>query len=219
MDRINVITVDGPSASGKGSLARKIAQFFDLAILDSGSLYRLYAFFLGEGIDLRSIPKIIKTNIEFKIAQDDLRITNLKYDITNILRSEKIAVKASELSSLAEVRDALFDIQRAFYTHKGLVADGRDMGTVVFKDAKLKIYLTATVEVRARRRYLELQKRGQEVNMPALIVDIEQRDLKDSSRELSPLLPADDAHVIDSSDMSLEDVIKITKNLIKEEYI
>ena len=219
MDRINVITVDGPSASGKGSLARKIAQIFDLAILDSGSLYRLYAFFLEEGFDLRSIPKIIKTNVEFKITKDDLRITYLKDDITDKLRSEKIAVKASELSSWGEVRDALFDIQRAFYTHKGLVADGRDMGTVVFKDAKLKIYLTASVEVRARRRYLELQKRGQEVNMPALIADIEQRDLKDSSRELSPLLPADDAHVIDSSDMSLEDVIKITKNLIKEEYI
>ena len=218
MDRINVITVDGPSASGKGSLARKIAQIFDLEILDSGSLYRLYAFFLEEGIDLRSIPKIIKTNVEFKITKDDLRITYLKDDITDKLRSEKIAVKASELSSLAEVRDALFDIQRAFYTHKGLVADGRDMGTVVFKDAKLKIYLTATVEVRARRRYLELQKRGQEVNMPALIDDIEQRDLKDSSRELSPLLPADDAHIIDSSSMSLEEVIKITKNLIKEEY-
>ena len=219
MDRIDVITVDGPSASGKGSLARKIAQIFDLAILDSGSLYRLYAFFLEEGIDLRSIPKIIKTNIEFKITQDDLRITYLKDDITDKLRSEKIAVKASELSSLAEVRDALFNIQRAFYTHKGLVADGRDMGTVVFKDAKLKIYLTATVEVRARRRYLELQKRGQEVNMPALIADIEQRDLKDSSRKLSPLLPADDAHVIDSSEMSLEEVINVTKNLIEEEYL
>ena len=219
MDRINVITVDGPSASGKGSLARKIAQIFDLAILDSGSLYRLYAFFLEEGIDLRSIPKIIKTNVEFKITKDDLRITYLKDDITDKLRSEKIAVKASELSSLGEVRDALFDIQRAFYTHKGLVADGRDMGTVVFKDAKLKIYLTATVEVRARRRYLELQKRGQEVNMPALIADIEQRDLKDSSRELSPLLPADDAHVIDSSTMSLEEVTKITKNLIEEEFL
>ncbi len=218
MNRINVIAVDGPSASGKGSLARKIAQIFDLAILDSGSLYRLYAFFLEEGIDLRSIPKIIKTNIEFKITHDDLRITYLKDDITDKLRSEKIAVKASELSSLAEVRDALFDIQRAFYTHKGLVADGRDMGTVVFKDAKLKIYLTASVEVRAHRRYLELQKRGQEVNMPALIADIEQRDLKDSSRELSPLLPADDAHIIDSSEMSLEEVVKITKKLIKEEY-
>ena len=219
MDRINVITVDGPSASGKGSLSRKIAQVFDLAILDSGSLYRLYAFFVEQGIDLRSIPTIIKTNIEFKITQDDLRITHLKDDITDKLRSERIAVLASELSSLAEVRDALFDIQRAFYTHQGLVADGRDMGTIVFKDAKLKIYLTATVEVRARRRYLELQKRGQEVNMPALIADIEQRDLNDSSRELSPLLPADDAHIIDSSTMSLEEVTKITKNLIEEEFL
>ena len=219
MDRINVITVDGPSASGKGSLARKIAQIFDLSILDSGSLYRLYAFFVEEGIDMRSIPEIIKTNIEFKITQDDLRITHLKDDITDKLRSERIAVLASELSSLAEVREALFDIQRAFYTHQGLVADGRDMGTIVFKDAKLKIYLTAAVEVRARRRYLELQKRGQEVNMPDLIADIEQRDLKDSSRELSPLLPADDAHVIDSSTMSLEEVIKITKNLIEEEFL
>ena len=219
MDKINVITVDGPSASGKGSLARKIAQSFDLAILDSGSLYRLYAFFVEEGIDRNFIPEIIKNNIEYKISKEDLSITNLKDDITDKLRSEKIAVKASELSSLAEVRDALFDIQRAFYTHKGLVADGRDMGTVVFKDAKLKIYLTATVEVRARRRYLELQKRGQEVNMPALIADIEQRDFRDSSRELSPLLPADEAHIIDSSAMSPEEVVKITKKLIEEEYL
>jgi len=93
------------------------------------------------------------------------------------------------------------------------------MGTVVFREAKLKIYLTASVEVRAKRRYLELQNRGQEVNMPALIADIEQRDLKDSSRELSPLLPADDAHIIDSSKMSLEDVISFTKNLVREEYL
>ena len=219
MGRINVITVDGPSASGKGSLARKIAQIFDLEILDSGSLYRLYAFLLEEGVDIRSIPKIIKTNIEFKITQDDLRISHLKDDITDKLRSERIAVLASELSSLAEVRDALFNIQRSFYKHQGLVADGRDMGTVVFKDAKLKIYLTASVEVRAKRRFLELQKRGQEVNMPALIADIEQRDLNDSSRELSPLLPADDAHIIDSSTMSLEEVTKITKNLIEEEFL
>ena len=219
MNKINVITIDGPSASGKGSLARKIAQIFDLSILDSGSLYRLFAFFAEEGVDMSAIPEIIKSNIEFKIIQEDLMITNLKDDITSKLRSEHIAVLASELSSLAEVRDALFDIQRAFYTHKGLVADGRDMGTVVFKDAKLKIYLTATVEVRARRRYLELQKRGQEVNMPALIADIEQRDLKDSSRELSPLLPADEAHIIDSSAMSPEEVVKITKKLIEEEYL
>ena len=218
MSKINVVTVDGPSASGKGSLSRKIAQIFNLSILDSGSLYRLYAFFVEEGINMSSIPEIIQNNIKFKIIQDDLTITNLSDDITSKLRSEQIATLASELSSSEEVRNALFGIQRSFYTKKGLIADGRDMGTVVFKDAKLKIYLTASVEVRAHRRYLELQERGQEVNMPALIADIEQRDLKDSSRELSPLLPADDAHIIDSSSMSLEEVIKITKNLIKEEY-
>ena len=218
MDKINVITVDGPSASGKGSLARKIAQIFDFAILDSGSLYRLYAFFVEKGIDLSSIPEIIKTNIEFKITKDDLRITNLKDDVTDKLRSEDIAVLASELSSIAEVRDSLFDIQRAFYTNKGLVADGRDMGTVVFKDAKLKIFLTASTEERAKRRYLELQNRGQEVNMPDLIADIEKRDFNDSSRDLSPLFPADDAHVVDSSNMSAEEVFLHVKNLIKKEY-
>ena len=219
MNKINVITIDGPSASGKGSLAREIAKTYELSILDSGSLYRLYAYFTKEGMKRELISNAIQENIEFKISDQDLVIMNVDNDITNKLRSESIASLASELSSKEEVRNALFDIQRSFYNDMGLVADGRDMGTVVFKEAKLKIYLTASVEVRAKRRYLELQNRGQEVNMPALIADIEQRDLKDSSRELSPLLPADDAHIIDSSKMSLEDVISFTKNLVREEYL
>ena len=133
--------------------------------------------------------------------------------------TEDIAKIASELSSKKEVRSLLFNIQRDFYDTRGLVADGRDMGTVVFRDAKLKIFLTASPQIRAKRRYLELQNLGQEVNMPALIADIESRDLKDSSRELSPLFAADDAITIDSSEMSLEEVIKITKNLVEEEYL
>ena len=136
-----------------------------------------------------------------------------------MLRTETIATLASELSTRQEVREALYDIQRSFYDKKGLVADGRDMGTVVFRDAKLKIFLTASTEVRAKRRYLELQNRGQEVNMPALIDDIEQRDYKDTSRDLSPLLPADDAHIIDSSKMSQAEVLSVAKKLIKEEYL
>ena len=219
MNKINVITIDGPSASGKGSLAREIAKIYKLSILDSGSLYRLYAYFAQEGMKSELISNVIQENIEFKLCDQDMIILNVDKDITDDLRSESIAAFASELSSKREVRNALFDLQRSFYTEKGLVADGRDMGTVVFRDAKLKIYLTASAEARAKRRYLELQNRGQEVNMPDLIVDIEQRDLKDSSRELSPLLPADDAHIIDSSEMSLEDVICYTKNLIKEEYL
>ena len=178
----------------------------------------LFAYFLKEGVNLSSIPEKIQSNIEFKIFEKDLIINNLDEDITDRLRTEQIATLASELSIKSEVRDALFDIQRSFYKNEGLVADGRDMGTVVFKDAKLKIYLTASVEIRARRRYLELQNRGQEVNMPALIADIERRDLKDSSRKLSPLLPADDAHIIDSSEMSLDEVVMVTKNLIEREY-
>ena len=219
MNKMNVITIDGPSASGKGSLAREIAKTYNLSILDSGSLYRLYAYFSKEGINSELIPNVIQDNIEFKIVNNDLAIMYADNDITNKLRAESTASLASKLSSKEEVRNALFDIQRSFYNDEGLVADGRDMGTVVFKEAKLKIYLTASAEVRAKRRYLELQNRGQEVNMPALIEDIEQRDLKDSSRELSPLLPADDAHIIDSSEMSLEDVISFTKNLVKEEYL
>ena len=218
MNKINVITIDGPSASGKGSLARKIALTFNLSILDSGSLYRLYAFLLDEGVEIKSIPNVIKKNIKFKVSEEDLIIINLDDDITDRLRSETIANKASKLSSRSEVRDSLFDIQRSFYSNNGLVADGRDMGTVVFKDAKLKIFLTASPEVRAKRRYLELQNRGQEVNMPALIADIKQRDDKDTLRDLSPLSPADDAHIIDSSKMSQEEVLKFVIKIAEEEY-
>ena len=219
MNKINVVTIDGPSASGKGELAKSIAHQFNFKLLDSGILYRLFAYFFNLKLSNEEIASKINNDISFELKEDNFKILNQSNDITDYLRSEDIAKVASMLSSQKEVRESLFQIQRNFYDKNGLVADGRDMGTVVFKDAKLKIFLTASPEVRAKRRYLELQNRGQEVNMPALIADIEQRDLKDSSRELSPLLPADDAHIIDSSDMSLEEVFSITKNLVKKEFI
>ena len=219
MKKINAITIDGPSASGKGALARQIARKFSLNILDSGILYRLCAYFDNVAIAHSEIAKKIQQEIKFNLKIDRLQILNNEKDITAELRSEDIAKTASKLSSQKEVRSLLFNIQRSFYSSKGLVADGRDMGTVVFKDAKLKIFLTASPEIRAKRRYIELQNLGQEVNMPALIADIESRDLKDSSRELSPLLPADDATIIDSSDMSLEEVFSFAENLIKKEFI
>ena len=190
MKKINVITIDGPSASGKGSLAKRIAIKKSFKLLDSGVLYRLFAYFYILNLSTSQISEKIKNKIKFKL-NDDLIIFYNDVDITVNLRSEKIAKTASKLSSEKYVREALLNIQRDFYDEKGLVADGRDMGTVVFKDAKLKIFLTALPEIRAKRRYLELQNRGQEVNMPALMADIEQRDFKDSTRELSPLLPAD----------------------------
>ena len=220
MNKIRVITIDGPSASGKGSLAKNIANHFDYNLLDSGVLYRLFAMLERKQKDYFEIINIIKYQVDFALKEEGLRIMlDQKVDITHDLRSEEIAKSASQLSSKKQVRELLFGLQRDFYDGGGLVADGRDMGTVVFKDAKLKIFLTASPEIRAKRRYLELQNRGQEVNMPALIADIEARDLKDSSRELSPLLPADDAIIIDSSDMTLEEVFSFTENLIKKEFI
>jgi|TARA_B100000242_G_scaffold71987_1_gene45813 cytidylate kinase len=219
MKRINVITIDGPAASGKGSLAISIANQFSLKLLDSGSLYRLFAFF-ERNTDYSEIVEIIKNRVEFKLTNESQNIIlDKNVDITHELKSEEVAKSASKLSSQKEVRNLLLKLQRDFYQGSGLVADGRDMGTVVFNDAKLKIFLTASPEVRAKRRYIELQNRKQEVNMPALIDDIKQRDLSDSTRDISPLLPADDAHIIDSSDMSLEEVFSYAEDLIRKEFI
>ena len=218
MQKINVITIDGPSASGKGALSKAIAKSLQFKLLDSGALYRLYAYLSNMSFTPNEIADQIRENVNFVLCNKDLLIKYLDNDVTDDLRSEIIAKTASEFSSRKEVRAALFSIQRNFYDGSGLVADGRDMGTVVFNDAKLKLFLTASPEERAKRRYLELQNRGQEVNMRELIDDIKKRDLKDSSRELSPLFPAEDAHIIDSSNLSLEEVFSITENLIKKEF-
>ena len=211
----NIITIDGPSASGKGSLARNIAAHLNFDILDSGLLYRVYAYLYDCGLEHSKIVSHIKKDIFFKTDLNGLTIQDGKEDITGDLRSEKTAKAASKISSLKETRSNLLELQRGFYSTKGLVADGRDMGTVVFPNAKLKIFLIASPEVRAKRRYLELQNRGQEVNMLALIDDIKQRDLKDQTRVLSPLIPAEDSVVIDSSEMSLDEVLSFTKKLTK----
>ena len=211
----NIITIDGPSASGKGSLARNIATHLNFDILDSGLLYRVYAYLYDCGLEHSKIVSHIKKDIFFKTDLNGLTIQDGKEDITGDLRSEKTAKAASKISSLKETRSNLLELQRGFYSSKGLVADGRDMGTVVFPNAKLKICLIASPEVRAKRRYLELQNRGQEVNMLALIDDIKQRDLKDQTRVLSPLIPAEDSVVIDSSEMSLDEVLSFTKKLTK----
>ena len=211
----NIITIDGPSASGKGSLARNIAAYLDFDILDSGLLYRVYAYLYDRGLEHSKIVSHINKDIFFKTDLNGLIIQDGKKDITGDLRTERTAKAASKISSLKETRSNLLELQRGFYSSKGLVADGRDMGTVVFPNAKLKIFLIASPEVRAKRRYLELQNRGQEVNMLALIDDIKQRDLKDQTRVLSPLIPAEDSVVIDSSDMSLDEVLSFTKKLTK----
>jgi cytidylate kinase len=211
-----VITIDGPSAAGKGSLARNLALFLDFSILDSGALYRAFAYFHDQGLNNKEIESSIEKLI-FIPEKDDTKIFYEDTDITSLIRNEEIAKVASELSALSDTRKSLIDIQRNFMPSNNLVADGRDMGTVVFPEAELKIFLVASAEVRAKRRYLELQNRGQEVNMRDLIADIEARDMMDKSRTLSPLIPAEESIIIDSSTMSLDEVLSFTKKLAKKE--
>ena len=211
-----VITIDGPSAAGKGSLARNLALFLDFSILDSGALYRAFAYFHNQGLNNKEIESSIEKLI-FIPEKDDTKIFYEDTDITSLIRNEEIAKVASELSALSDTRKSLIDIQRNFMPSNNLVADGRDMGTVVFPEAELKIFLVASAEVRAKRRYLELQNRGQEVNMRDLIADIEARDMMDKSRTLSPLIPAEESIIIDSSTMSLDEVLSFTKKLAKKE--
>ena len=218
MSKLKILTIDGPSASGKGSLSRNIAKHLGFKILDSGLLYRTYAYFSQSGPNIEEISNRIKNEISFSFNENDVSILHKDKDITSLLRSETTAKIASQLSALPKTREDLLIIQRDFYNQEGLVADGRDMGTVVFPKAALKIFLTASPEVRAKRRHLELQKRGQEVNMLDLIADIELRDMKDRTRTLSPLIPAEDSVVIDSSNMSIDEVLSFTKKLTKKEF-
>ena len=211
-----VITIDGPSAAGKGSLARNLALFLDFSILDSGALYRAFAYFHNQGLNNKEIESSIE-KLMFIPEKDDTKIFYEDTDITSSIRNEEIAKVASELSALSDTRKSLIDIQRNFMRSNNLVADGRDMGTVVFPEAELKIFLVASAEVRAKRRYLELQNRGQEVNMRDLIADIEARDMMDKTRTLSPLIPAEESIIIDSSTMSLDEVLSFTKKLAKKE--
>ena len=211
-----VITIDGPSAAGKGSLARNLALFLNFSILDSGALYRAFAYFHNQGLNNKEIESSIE-KLMFVPEKDDTKIFYKDTDITSSIRNEEIAKVASELSALSDTRKSLIDIQRNFMRSNNLVADGRDMGTVVFPEAELKIFLVASAEVRAKRRYLELQNRGQEVNMRDLIADIEARDMMDKSRTLSPLIPAEESIIIDSSTMSLDEVLSFTKKLAKKE--
>ena len=214
----NIVTIDGPSASGKGTLARNIAKYLGFEILDSGLLYRVYAYLYDCGIEHAQITETINQDITFKSDESGIVVLKEKNNITDELRKESTAKAASKISALPETRENLLLLQRGFYSPKGLVADGRDMGTVVFPNAKLKIFLNASPEIRAKRRQLELQNRGQEVNMLDLIEDIKQRDLKDKTRKLSPLIPAEDSILIDSSEMTPEEVLSFTKKLTKKEF-
>ena len=215
MKNNNIITIDGPSASGKGSLAKALAKELSFILLDSGLLYRAYSYCYDLSQN-HSHAAVLFSNLNIKSIDHEMRVFENKKDITSILRHEDVAKSASELSSFKETRENLISFQRDLASDHGLVADGRDMGTVVFPDAGTKIFLVADAEVRAERRFLELQNAGQEVNMRDLIDDIRLRDEADKAREISPLMPADDSFELNSSNLTPQEVLNIVLKIYKE---
>ena len=209
MDKL--ITIDGPGGSGKGTVAKILAAKLGWNILDSGALYRLIAL-ISENIkktDPDSIGKELKDkSIFFELVKDQYHLFFDGKDVTNFIRREEIGVKASDLAHNQNIRNLIKDTQRSFYDPNiGLIADGRDMGSVVFPEAEIKIYLDASIEERAKRRQIQLKEKGMEVNMRNLISSLEDRDLKDKNRDVSPLLIPQGAKVIDSTNLSIDEVV------------
>lgn len=209
-----VLAIDGPSGSGKGTVAGLLAKRLGWNLLDSGALYRLLAFAAGNhGIDLTN-----EEALKVLAAHLDVQFTHAKGgqgqhiilegdDVTDVIRTEQVGAGASQVAALPAVRDALLQRQRAFLEAPGLVADGRDMGTVVFPSAPLKIFLTASAEERARRRYLQLKNKGIDSDQAQLAEEISARDERDSQRAVAPLKPADGAILVDSTSMSIDEVV------------
>lgn len=208
-----VITIDGPSGSGKGTVAGLLAQHLGWKLLDSGALYRLLAFAArNHGIELDD-EAALKTlaahlDVQFTALPGGQRIVLEGGEVTDLIRTEQVGADASQVAALSGVREALLQRQRDFLELPGLVADGRDMGTVVFPQAPLKIFLTAGAEERARRRFLQLKGKGEDVKLASLLEEIRARDARDTQRSIAPLLPADDALVLDSTELSIEQVLE-----------
>jgi len=219
-----VVTIDGPGGSGKGTVGRRVADRLGWHLLDSGALYRLVALAaLDAGLPQDDEPGharlALDLNVTFSTDAAGAEVVLLAgKDVTTRLRTEAAGMAASRVAAMPLVRTALLDRQRAFSHPPGLVADGRDMGTVVFPNAQLKIYLTASAEERARRRHKQLKEKGLDVSLAALSQEIRERDRRDSSRAVAPLRPAEDAVVIDSTGIPIEGVVDAVLALVGQRF-
>jgi cytidylate kinase len=206
---MNLITIDGPAGSGKGTIAKQLSQELKLNYLDSGAIYRILGFHLKEiniPIENDALVKERIQNAKIQFIEDTIYLNDR--DVTDAIRTESIAKMASLIAAKKTVRESILDLQRSFLKKPGLVAEGRDMGTVVFPEAKYKFFLTATVEERASRRYKQLISKGFDVSMSDLVVEIQERDFRDTNRTISPLVPAANAVIIDTTELSPSQVIE-----------
>lgn len=206
---VPVITIDGPTASGKGTVASRVAERLSFHLLDSGALYRLTALqALRREVELRDEHAIAKLaeHLPARFQGDTIYLAS--EDVTHAIRAEEVGNMASKIAALPTVRTALFGLQLGFRQTPGLVADGRDMGTVIFPTAKLKVFLTASVEARAQRRYKQLIDKGFSANMNDLLADLQARDERDTNRAVAPLAPASDAHLLDTSEMGVDQAVE-----------
>jgi cytidylate kinase len=219
---IPVIAVDGPSGTGKGTLCQRLAETLGWHLLDSGAIYRVLAHAaLVRGLDLDDVAALAAAartlGLDFQAGDNDgITVMLDGEDVTRAIRTEAAGNAASIVAAIPAVRSALLERQRACRRAPGLVADGRDMGTVVFPDAQLKVFLTASAEERARRRYNQLKGKGTGVSLPALLKDITERDGRDRARSVSPLVPAPDARVLDTTQMGIDAVFDMVMGMVRE---
>ena len=206
---IPVIAIDGPTASGKGTVASRVAERLGFHLLDSGALYRLTALqALRRQVELRDEHAIAKLAEHLPARFQGGAIYLAQEDVSHAIRAEEVGNMASKIAALPTVRTALYGLQLGFRQAPGLVADGRDMGTVIFPGARLKVFLTASVEARAQRRYKQLIEKGFSASMDDLLADLQARDERDTKRAVAPLVPAADAHLLDTSNMGVDEAVE-----------
>jgi cytidylate kinase len=203
-----VVAIDGPSGAGKGTVARRTAGALGWHLLDSGALYRLVALAAAEaGTAVDDVAGLAALASSLPVRFEGEAVWLGEREVSGEIRSEACGTAASRVAALPAVRQGLVGLQRSFRRPPGLVADGRDMGTVIFPDAELKVFLTASAAERAKRRYKQLKEKGFDVNLPALFAEVEARDRRDAERAVAPLRPAPDARVIDSTAMTIDAVV------------